>query len=52
MKNYNNYRKLFVKVEKKTVEDEKTDNLSLPEHEGNEIIIDENNTNQPQNYVS
>lgn len=52
VKNYNNYRKLFVKVEKKTVEDEKTDNLSLPEHEGNEIIIDENNTNQPQNYVS
>ena len=50
--NYNNYRKLYVKVEKKK---EKTivsdDAVSLPGNE-NQIIIDENNTNNQQNYVS
>lgn len=53
VKNYNNYRKLFVKDEKKAVvNDETTDNLELPSVEQSEIVIDENNQNQPQNYVS
>jgi hypothetical protein len=53
VKNYNNYRKLFVKDEKKAVvNDETTDNLELPSVEQSAIVIDENNQNQPQNYVS
>ena len=53
VKNYNNYRKLFVKDEKKAVvNDETTDSLELPSVEQSEIVIDENNQNQPQNYVS
>ena len=50
--NYNNYRKLYVKVEKKKEKvSETNDAISLPEAE-NKIIIDENNTNNQQNYVS
>ena len=53
IKNYNNYRKLYTKVEKKTeVMEETSTNLELPTDQQNEIVIDENNQNQPQNYVS
>jgi hypothetical protein len=52
IKNYNNYRKSFVKVEKKK-EKEVIDSTSI-ETPGVEtaIIIDENNNEKPQNYVS
>ena len=53
IKNYNNYRKLYIKVLKKTeVMEETSTNLELPTDQQNEIVIDENNQNQPQNYVS
>ena len=53
IKNYNNYRKLCTKGIKKTeVSSEVSNNIELPTTEQNEIIIDENNQNQPQNYVS
>lgn len=49
--NYNNYRKLYVKPTKKK---ENTLESNIVEVPGvrSEIIIDENNVNQPQNYVS
>lgn len=50
--NYNNYRKLYVKVEKKIEKNETINTkVELPSIES-EIIIDENNTNNQQNYVS
>ena len=50
--NYNNYRKTFVKVEKKVEEVVETvDNIKAPGIES-DIIIEENEPTSPQNYVS
>lgn len=50
--NYNNYRKLYVKAEKKKeVKVEEETNIEAPSQE-NSIVIDENVPSNPQNYVS
>ena len=50
--NYNNYRKLYVKVEKKKkVKEEVDEEISLPTTE-NPVVIDENIIDNKQNYVS
>ena len=50
--NYNNYRKLYVKPEKKIEKIEALNTeVELPSVES-EVIIDENNANNQQNYVS
>lgn len=49
--NYNNYRKLYVKPNKKKEKVKEEPVVEAPSAE-TELIIDENNTNRPQNYVS
>lgn len=50
--NYNNYRKTYVKVEKKVEKQpEEEQKVEVPGTEDN-IVIDETNPEQPQNYVS
>ena len=52
IKNYNNYRKSFVKLEKKEEKEVKDSNsIEVPGVE-TAIVIDENNKEKPQNYVS
>lgn len=50
--NYNNYRKGYVKLEKKVKKEVvNEEEVHLPEQK-EEIIIEENNPDRPQNYVS
>jgi hypothetical protein len=52
IKNYNNYRKSFVKLEKKEEKEVKDSNSVEAPGVETTIIIDENNNDKPQNYVS
>jgi hypothetical protein len=52
IKNYNNYRKPFVKLEKKEEKEVKESNSIETPGVETAIIIDENNNDKPQNYVS
>ena len=50
--NYNNYRKTYVKLDKKKEKvAEENEKVEVPTKDDS-IIIDETNTEQPQNYVS